>query len=282
MKRLITGAIGVALAAASLAFAGAPAVPALANAPNHSPSTGIHGGPGCTYILCTVSYNWSGYAADPTGAGTAGPATTYTMVTGKWQVPEASCLGTPEENHAFWVGMDGFANSTVEQDGTFMLCNGVIATYWAWWEMYPTNDIVEVYQVFPGDLMTGTVTYASGKFKLTIADATHKHSFTTSQKCGGGLVCARRSIEWIGENAGFGGSEGNLAEWTNKAGQNELGFYAAFGTGAAGTKKTAMGLINGLWNIGMDTSGTGGYFLALPGNPGSQNQGFEDYWYHES
>jgi Peptidase A4 family len=272
MKRVITGATGVALASASLAFARAPAHSALG--PNIHPSTGVHAGSGIGY---SVSYNWSGYAADP---GTIGDTGTFTSVVGKWQVPEASCLGTPEENHAFWVGMDGFADSTVEQDGTFMLCNGVVATYWAWWEMYPTNDIVEVYQVFPGDFMSGSVAYANGKFKLTIADTTHKHSFTTTQKCGGGLVCARASAEWIGEDAGFGGSEGNLAEWTNKAGQQLLGFYAAFATETGG-KKIAMGLTTGLWWVGMVNS-SDAYYLAYPYAPGNQQQGFQDGWFAES
>jgi hypothetical protein len=269
MKRLITGAIGVAMAAASLAF-GAPAAPALANGPNHPARVGgAHGEPGFYY---TRSTNWSGYAAD------ASP--TYTLVTGKWQVPAATCIGTADENQAFWVGLDGFDDSTVEQGGTFEECNGYTPEYWAWWEMYPTNDIQLKYAVFPGDFMAATVSYASGTFKITVADTTHKHSFTVKEQCAVGLTCARSSAEWISEDASFGGFAGNLAAWTNNKGQDQIGFYAGFAT-ATGGKKTAMGNLRSLWNIEMVNSTDSG-LLAEAGGTGSQEQGFQDYWYAES
>jgi hypothetical protein len=279
MKRLITGVIGVGLAAASLAFAGAPAA-ALRNGPNHAVE-GIHGG---SNFNDTASYNWSGYAAEgaAAGAGTAGPAQTYTMVTGKWQVPQATCLGTTDENQAFWVGLDGFQDSTVEQGGTFEYCNGYTPEYWAWWEMYPTNDIQFKYSVFAGDFMTATVKYTSGKYKITVADATHKHSFTVTEACASGLTCSRTSAEWIGEDASFGGGEGNLAEWTNSKGQQQIGFYGGFAVGAPGSgSKIAMGNLANLWNISMVNSANT-YNLAAPGVPGSQEQGFPDYWFAES
>jgi len=51
---------------------------------------------------------------------------------------------------------DGFNNGTVEQAGTAATCSyGADPTpsYYAWWEMYPTNNIqVAPLNVSPGDL----------------------------------------------------------------------------------------------------------------------------------
>ena len=64
-----------------------------------------------------------------------------------------------------------------------------VPSYYAWWEMYPTNDIQIAYGVFPGDFITASVTYASGKFKIVVNDTTtaHRHSFSTTQTCASGL-----------------------------------------------------------------------------------------------
>ena len=42
---------------------------------------------------------------------------------------------------AFWVGIDGYSSSSVEQDGTLVECYRGTAYYYTWWEMYPTNAI---------------------------------------------------------------------------------------------------------------------------------------------
>ena len=270
MKRLVTGVLGVAMAAASLAFAGAPAMPTLAANPYVPGPGGIHGGPG---FRVTSSGNWSGYAAY-TGTGT------FSSVSGKWQVPTATCLGTPDESHVFWVGLDGFGSGTVEQGGTYAICEGTTPLYFAWWEMYPTNDITVVYAVYPGDFIAASVVYAKGSYKITVNDTTPAHAtnFSTTQTCASNVTCARASAEWIAEAPTYGTTIGNLAEWTNTKGQNQIGFYAGFATPTGG-KKAAMGAAPGLWQVAqVGASGT----LAAPGNPGSQKQGFQDYWYAES
>jgi hypothetical protein len=277
MKRLITGAIGVALASSSLAFAGAPAKPPLVNGPNHPARVGgIRGGPGYND---TSSVNWSGYAA------LAG-SKPFTAVIGKWQVPKVTCLGLnwpapPYEADAFWVGLDGFENSSVQQGGTIAFCNGTAEPpeYIAFFEMYPQQGFDnQIYTVFPGDSITASVTFGNNLYKIVVNDTTsgHQHSFSTLQQCAAGLVCSRQSAEWIGERPGYLNT--NLAEWTNSKGQAQIGFYAGFAT-ATGAKKTAMGNLPGLWNIEMVN---GGDTLAAPGSPGRQKQGFQDYWYAES
>src|ERR1700676_5283455 len=78
------------------------------------------------------STNWSGYA--DTGSG-------FSKVTGSWTEPSASCGGFTTSLAAFWVGIDGFTSSSVEQDGTLIECYFGTAYQYTWWEMYPTNSI---------------------------------------------------------------------------------------------------------------------------------------------
>ena len=73
------------------------------------------------------STNWSGYAA------TAG---TYTSVSASWTQPTGTC-SRGDQYAAFWVGLDGYSSSTVEQTGSEVDCVGRTAEYYAWYEMYP-------------------------------------------------------------------------------------------------------------------------------------------------
>src|SRR5271166_910832 len=135
------------------------------------------------------STNWSGYAV--TG-------TTFTKATGSWKQPKANCTKTPNTYAAFWVGIDGYASSTVEQTGTLIVCNGTTAQYFAWWEFYPTNDIqtISTITVSPGDKISAEVEYNGTEFVLKITDVTTKKSFSTKGAVSG---AARSSAEWIAE-----------------------------------------------------------------------------------
>lgn len=78
------------------------------------------------------SYNWSGYADTTTTVGA------FTSVSASWAEPATSC--TAEQRlTAFWVGLDGFSNTTVEQDGTLAYCFQGRPYYYTWWEMYPAT-----------------------------------------------------------------------------------------------------------------------------------------------
>jgi len=147
--------------------------------------------------LNTVSYyNWSGYADDNSSGNT------YTKVIGSWTQPTMTC-GKEGQIAVFWVGLDGFNNSTVEQDGTYGECYGGVAYYGTWWEMYPTNSIQTVGTPEPGDAIQAKVIFVGGRYHLTVTDTTTTSaSFTTSQTCATDLTCARASAEWIGERVG--------------------------------------------------------------------------------
>ncbi|MGD0062733.1 MAG: G1 family glutamic endopeptidase [Streptosporangiaceae bacterium] len=119
----------------------------------------------------TTSTNWSGYAA------TTG---TYTSVSASWTQPKGTCT-SGDQYAAFWVGLDGYTSSTVEQTGSEVDCVGKTAQYYAWYEMYPGASENYNNTVKSGDHFNATVTYeGSNKFSLYIADTTQGWSHTTT------------------------------------------------------------------------------------------------------
>ena len=153
------------------------------------------------------SDNWSGYA-DING--------TYSSVSSTWTEPSVSCTqssgsggflglfgtagGYNTTYSSFWVGLDGYASSSVEQTGTAADCTGSGPTYYAWWEMFPAgeNQLSSTqYPVSAGDTMTGTVTSTSASsYTLSLTDAQHHWTFSMPVS---GSSYARSSAEWVAE-----------------------------------------------------------------------------------
>jgi hypothetical protein len=71
------------------------------------------------------SNNWAGYAALPEHAGGR-----FRFVQATFTVPSVNCTATPNAFSVHWVGLDGFATSTVQQDGIEANCNGIAPVYW--------------------------------------------------------------------------------------------------------------------------------------------------------
>ena len=133
------------------------------------------------------SENWSGYAV--TGSS-------FTRVEGSWIVPTVNCSITPGTYSAFWVGLDGYSSSTVEQIGTDSDCDGDTPAYYAWYEFYPKFPKSISLSVSPGDKMSAQVSYNGAEFTITITNDTTGQSFSQSSK----LPQAKRSsAEWIAE-----------------------------------------------------------------------------------
>jgi len=135
------------------------------------------------------SNNWSGYAV---------VGDSFTDVRGSWHVPEVRCNTTPNSQAAFWVGFDGFANSTVEQTGTSSNCNGTTAQYFAWYEVFPAGPVVlSNFPIQPGDVIGAEVIYeGDGNFSV------HLHNHRTGQefkKTVSAPGVQRASAEWIAE-----------------------------------------------------------------------------------
>jgi len=133
------------------------------------------------------STNWSGYA------GTTG---TYTSVSASWTQPTGTCT-SGDQYAAFWVGLDGYSSSTVEQTGSEVDCVGRTAEYYAWYEAYPKASVDYNNTVKAGDQFTATVTYTSGtSFTLYIDDITEGWSHSTVVSVSG---AKRTSAEVIAE-----------------------------------------------------------------------------------
>jgi len=156
-------------------------------------------------------YNWSGYAVTS--------ATTFNKVQTTFIQPKVTCT-TPGAWTLFWVGFDGFQNNTVEQAGTAAQCSNTSTptpTYYAWWEMYPTMNIIPDYSVpiRPGDSIQANVYYSvkTTQFSMRVTDLTTTKAFSHSANCATGLVCARASAEWIVERPTSNGVYTPLANW---------------------------------------------------------------------
>jgi hypothetical protein len=144
------------------ALSPALALPSLITAPQMSIAS-INGS-----STSVKSTNWSGYVE--TGSS-------VTSASGTWAVPATSSpVPTSSTTYyaAFWVGIDGYSSSTVEQTGILAESTGATTTYLAWFEFYP-GPMYEITQtttvnhkttttpapVAPNDIISASVTYSS-------------------------------------------------------------------------------------------------------------------------
>jgi Peptidase A4 family len=139
-----------------------------------------------------TSRNWSGYVD--------GSGRSYTMVKARWKEPAVTC-GSKESLAAFWVGIDGYSNRTVEQDGSLAYCYEGSPYYYTWWEMVPKDSIEVVGKaVQPGDVIDASVTRNGTKYILRVTDTTTPgNTFTKYQYCGA-KTCVDASAEWVAED----------------------------------------------------------------------------------
>jgi hypothetical protein len=131
------------------------------------------------------STNWSGYAAY---------GQTFTEAQGSWVQPTASCAlkGHQGALAAFWVGLDGYGDRTVEQTGTEADCEGTEPIYYAWYELYPERLFVIEEPVAPGDVLRAKVTQGALELEDQTTGWTATEEFPTA-----GLEFS--SAEWIAE-----------------------------------------------------------------------------------
>jgi hypothetical protein len=138
-----------------------------------------------------TSSNWGGYAVtDPNG--------TVTNVKGSWVVPAVTCTGGTDSYSSFWIGIDGYDSSTVEQIGVDADCVGGTAQYSAWFEFYPHWPYtINTVQVQAGDTISAEVSYGTkGQFTVTLTNLTRNQTFSTSTKM---PQAKMSSAEWIVE-----------------------------------------------------------------------------------
>jgi hypothetical protein len=141
-----------------------------------------HGGP----ANAASSTNWSGYAA---------ASGTYKSVSASWNEPTGTCSGSAKYS-SFWVGLDGYNSSTVEQTGSEVDCSGSTPQYYSWYEMYPAYPVNFSNTVRPGDHFTGSVTVSGSSYTLKLSDTTQGWSHTVVKSLSG---AANSSAEVIAE-----------------------------------------------------------------------------------
>jgi hypothetical protein len=199
-------------------------------------------------------------------------------VAAQFKVPTTTCTAAGAAA-SFWVGLDGWGNSTVEQAGVDAYCDiklpsgGYAPHYYDWYEMYPNNTVAEFY-VSPGDTIDASVSYNpnDNKYYLQIDDTTHPgDNFSASAYCPGGYTCHKASAEVIAEDPGGGAPNGvNLANF------GTVNFGSIQVISRNGTIGTLEG--NNIWSankITMEYPGT--TVMAQPSDrTGSTNNAFSD------
>jgi hypothetical protein len=139
-------------------------------------------------VTVSDSTNWSGYAV--TGSS-------FTSAKASWTIPTVNCSTTPNTYSSFWVGLDGWTSSTVEQTGTDSDCDGKSPSYYAWYEFYPNPSIlISSVAVSPGNHMSASVTYSGSEFTISITNESTGKTYSKSSKVSG---AKRSSAEWIAE-----------------------------------------------------------------------------------
>jgi hypothetical protein len=119
--------------------------------------------------VAAKSANWSGYGVHHGK---------YRSVSARWVQPKGHCHGGRTYS-SFWVGLDGFGSTTVEQTGSEVDCIRGKARYFAWYEMFPALPVKFRNRVRPGDHFTASVTHTGGShYTLVIKDHTEHWSHT--------------------------------------------------------------------------------------------------------
>ena len=159
---------------------------------SHQPGPAIRPDASGGTLNVVKSSNWSGYAAHLPRKHV------YHSVSASWVQPRARCAAsTGDEFAAFWVGLDGYNSTSVEQTGTDSDCDGTTPTYYGWFEMFPAAPVNFSNTVLPGDHMSASVTFTGvEKYTLVLTDATRHWTRTIVRR---NASLARSSAEVITE-----------------------------------------------------------------------------------
>ena len=113
-----------------------------------------------------------------------------------WTEPTGHCTSATRYS-SFWVGLDGFNSTTVEQTGSEVDCSGGSPVYYSWYEMYPAFPVNFSNTVRPGDKFFGSVTFNGGSsYTLVLQDITQGWKHTVNKSLSG---AANSSAEVIAE-----------------------------------------------------------------------------------
>jgi hypothetical protein len=246
VARLVVASLLFGLIATSAAF-GSSGTPAVLE---HVPPAWL--------VSHTTSLNWSGYASINS---------TFDDVKGSWTQPAAMCNGKSTYS-SFWLGLDGYSSSTVEQIGTEADCSKGKPTYYAWWELFPgPSRPISFFTVTPGVTYTAEVQNVAGDLTLTLSGGGNRpFSLTT-----GVGSASLSSAEWIAE----------APSMCSKSGCRELAL-TNFGTVSFSGAATNGGPIDdSAWSFDPLTMVTGnGTVKAAPSSLDPSGSAFSVTWNH--
>jgi len=217
-----------------------------------------------------TAHNWSGYAV-------TGAPGSVTAARGSWVVPtiHGTCPST-NQYASFWVGIDGFSSTTVEQIGTDSDCQNGNKTYYAWFEFYPhPAHLIKNVTISPGDIISAEVQYVGGnRFTVRLTDVTTGQSFSTTVTV---PHAQRSSAEWIAEAPSSAGGILPLTDF----GTASFGFDSTDVSGTCdatvgGTTAAIKSFGNAVQTITMVTSS--GAVKAQPSGLSSDGTSFVDQW----
>jgi hypothetical protein len=160
--------------------------------------------PAVSNITAAGSLNWAGYAVSRYHL-------TFRSVRATFFVPYLNCAASPGKTlSAAWAGLDGFVGKpdSVEQGGIAANCSASgLASYYAWYELYPRPEVRAPIGLAAGDSVTVSVSYdaADKDFQITLTDNTRGTRYSVARKCPDVRVdkrlvtCPRNSAEVISE-----------------------------------------------------------------------------------
>ena len=174
----------------------------------------------------TESSNWAGYAI--VGTNDSVHNASMSMI-----IPTTDTSGGSYA--AFWVGIDGFNDQTVEQTGILAEPSGhghnSETVYYIWYEFYPSAPVYASFTASAGDYVYANVTYDGG------------HNFSTF------ISVSTSSGNLVGIFSGHAnvkGANDDSAEWIAEAPASSTGILplANFGEAYYGQYYTGISLTN--------------------------------------
>jgi hypothetical protein len=202
----------------------------------------------------SASLNWAGYVISSSNYSVS-------EVNGSWIIPQVATGGNSYV--AFWVGIDGYNDNTVEQTGILAEPSGhgphATTLYEVWYEFYPAAPVYASYTAAAGDYVNASVSYDSSTGVFTTSIAVNSSTslvgpvFTHTQTVSGALA---DSAEWIVEAPSSVSGILPLANFgTVYFGSDHTGFTHTNYATISGTTGT-MGSFNPIMITMVSTSGT--------------------------
>lgn len=210
------------------------------------------------------SSNWGGYAQSTSAKSK------FKAVRAFWKVPTVNTSASGSQFAADWVGIGGFNDQTLVQDGTEADNINGHAQYAAWTEIIPAPEVrISGLTIHPGDRMEGIVQETkSGTWKMTVKDL-------TTGKSGGRTVkynSSGQSVEAIHERPEVNGSLASLAKTNNVT--FDPGSFSTAAPGTLSWKPLLRAATGATVNEIFMVNNAGTAIIASPSAPDSDGDGF--------